>query len=90
MGMKMSDYKQTRDAAGKVVSQYSAMLSALEDQDVAWYQERIESLTKELHLAVSALGKVQAFVKELEPYTDQGITLHPALYEACMVYERLK
>jgi hypothetical protein len=29
--MQMSDYKQTRDIAGRVVSQYSAMLSSLDD-----------------------------------------------------------
>jgi hypothetical protein len=86
----MSDYEQTRNAAGKVVTQYSKMLSSLEDQDVSWYQECIENLTVELQLAVAALGKVQAFVKDLDLYADQGTMLHPALYEACMVYERLK
>lgn len=52
--------------------------------------DRIENLTVELQLAVAALGKVQAFVKDLDLYADQGTMLHPALYEACMVYERLK
>lgn len=86
----MSDYEQTRNAAGKAVTQYSKMLSSLEDQDVSWYQECIENLTVELQLAVAALGKVQAFVKDLDLYADQGTMLHPALYEACIVYERLK
>lgn len=83
----MSDYKQTRDAAGKVVSQYSAMLTALDDDG---NDPQYIKMWEQLQLAVSALGKVQAFVKDLEPYADQGTTLHPALYEACMVYERLK
>ena len=40
--------------------------------------------------AVEALEKVQAFVRDLEPYADQGHTLVPALHDACMTLIELK
>ena len=40
--------------------------------------------------AINALEKVQGFVKDLEPYADQGHTLVPALREACEVLVVLK
>jgi hypothetical protein len=39
--------------------------------------------------ALTALGDVQWFVKDLEPYADQGHTLVPALQKACAVYVEL-
>lgn len=40
--------------------------------------------------AVEALEKVQAFVRDLAPYADQGHALVPALFEACETLEELK
>jgi hypothetical protein len=40
--------------------------------------------------AMEALEKVQAFVRELEPYAAQGTTLVPALREACETFIELK
>ena len=45
---------------------------------------------EKLNEAMTALQKVQAFVKELEPYADQGHTLVPSLRYACEVYNKLK
>lgn len=45
---------------------------------------------KKLDEAMSALKKVQVFVKDLEPYADQGHTLVPSLQYACEVYNKLK
>lgn len=39
--------------------------------------------------AMEALEKVQAFVRELEPYAAQGTTLVPALREACDTFIEL-
>jgi hypothetical protein len=51
---------------------------------------RIKELEAELAKATEALEKVQAFVRELEPYADQGNTLVPALREACETFIELK
>ena len=51
---------------------------------------RCEELEAKLALAVEALEKVQAFVRDLEPYADQGHTLVPALQEACETFIELK
>jgi hypothetical protein len=40
--------------------------------------------------AVEALEKVQAFVRDLAPYADQGHTLVPELREACEILIELK
>jgi hypothetical protein len=45
--------------------------------------DRIEELEAKLAKAVSALEGVQDFVRDLEPYADQGHTLVPALQKAC-------
>ena len=47
-------------------------------------------LEAKLAKAVEALEKVQAFVRDLEPYADQGHTLVPALHDACMTLIELK
>ena len=59
--------------------------------------DRIEELEAKLSeseallaKAVEALEKVRAFVRELEPYADQGHTLVPALYDACTTLAELK
>jgi 3-dehydroquinate dehydratase len=43
-----------------------------------------------LEKAIGALGKVQAFVRDLEPHADQGHTLVPALREACETLKEIK
>jgi hypothetical protein len=50
---------------------------------------RAENMRLEAKLAnaVEALEKVQDFVRDLEPYADQGHTLVPALREACEILE---
>lgn len=52
--------------------------------------EYIKELETNLEKAMVALGKVQTFVKDLEPYADQGHTLVPALHDACLTYNELK
>ena len=52
--------------------------------------ERALDAEKKLNEALAALQKVQAFVKEIEPYADQGHTLVPSLLYACDVYNKLK
>ena len=52
--------------------------------------DRIDELEAKLAKAVEALEKVQAFVRDLEPYADQNHTLVPALHDACMTLRELK
>lgn len=52
--------------------------------------DRIEELDAKLAKAVQVLEKVQAFVRDLEPYADQGHTLVPALHDACAILADLK
>jgi hypothetical protein len=56
----------------------------------AQMQERIEELKAKLAKAVEALENVQTFVRELEPYADQGHVLVPALHDACTTLAELK
>ena len=63
--------------------------------DVMWLNlkeqnDRIEELKADLAKAMEALGKVQAFVRDLEPYADQGHSLVPALRDACAALIELK
>ena len=46
-------------------------------------------LEAKLAKAMTALVEVQEFVKDLEPYAEQGHTLVPALQKACAVYAEL-
>ena len=52
--------------------------------------DRIEELEAELAKALEALEGVRSFVRDLEPYADQGHTLVPALEKACNVFEELE
>jgi len=45
---------------------------------------------RELHKAITALQKVRDFVRDLEPYADQGHTLAPALHDACVILNELE
>ena len=49
-----------------------------------------EELEVELAKALEALEGVRSFVRDLEPYADQGHTLAPALEKACNILEELK
>jgi signal transduction histidine kinase len=47
-------------------------------------------LEAKLAKAVEALEKVRAFVRDLEPYADQGHILVPALREACEALKEIR
>ena len=47
-------------------------------------------LEKQLAKATKALQKVRDFVRDLEPYADQGHTLAPALHDACVILNELE
>ena len=47
-------------------------------------------LESKLQKTVTALQKVRDFVRDLEPYADQGHTLAPALYDACVILNELE
>ena len=49
----------------------------------------IAELEAKLAKALTALVEVREFVKDLEPYADQGHSLVPALQKACAVYAEL-
>jgi hypothetical protein len=49
-----------------------------------------ESLNADLSKAITALQKVRDFVRDLEPYADQGHTLAPALHDACVILNELE
>jgi hypothetical protein len=49
-----------------------------------------ESLDADLSKAITALQKVRDFVRDLEPYADQGHTLAPALHDACVILSELE
>ena len=51
---------------------------------------RAKRAEAKLAKALAALRDVQQFVRDLEPYADQGHTLVPALERACAVYMELK
>ena len=54
--------------------------------DCELFHEAADKLEK----AVEALEEVRIFVRDLEPYADQGHTLVPALYNACITLAELK
>ena len=86
----MSDYKQTRDAAGRVTSTFGKMLEGLTDDDLI---DHIESLEKRLNAAYlkmdvledeidkyhKVLNQVANWADELGIYADDGHELHPVL-----------
>ena len=50
----------------------------------------LDALAEKLAKALEALEGVRSFVRDLEPYADQGHTLAPALEKACNILEELK
>jgi ABC-type transporter Mla subunit MlaD len=58
------------------------------DLQVSWAE--VAELKRNLSKAVAALQKVRDFVRDLEPYADQGHTLAPALYDACVILNELE
>lgn len=74
--------KRLRDPAFGTETTERNLMSAAAD--------RIEELDAKLAKAVQALEKVQTFVRDLEPYADQGHTLVPALHDACATLADLK
>jgi hypothetical protein len=51
---------------------------------------RLEKLEGKLAKATKALQKVRDFVRDLEPYADQGHTLASALHDACVILNELE
>ena len=96
--------KQIKDANWKPANQYWKEKAEKLQQDLtstaldylaasgqaAENLERALDAEEKLNEAMTALQKVQAFVKEIEPYADQGHTLVPSLRYACEVYNKLK
>lgn len=58
------------------------------DLQVSWAE--VAELKCNLSKAVAALHKVRDFVRDLEPYADQGHTLAPALHDACVILNELE
>ena len=57
---------------------------------VAFLHDEINRLRTENKRLEEALEKVRAFVRDLEPYADQGHTLVPALREACETLKEIR
>ena len=60
------------------------------DETFALMLDRAQTAEAKLAKAMEALEKVQTFVRELEPYADQGHVLVPALHDACTTIAELK
>ena len=58
------------------------------DLQVSWAE--VAELKHNLSKAIAALQKVRDFVRDLEPYADQGHTLAPALHDACVILNELE
>lgn len=58
----MSDYKQTRDAAGRVTSTFGKMLEGLTDDDLI---DHIESLEKRLNAAYLKMDVLEDEIEKL-------------------------
>ena len=58
------------------------------DLQVSWAE--VAELKRKLSKAIAALHKVRDFVRDLEPYADQGHTLAPALHDACVILNELE
>lgn len=50
----------------------------------------IAELKRNLSKAITALQKVRNFVRDMGPHMDQGLTIAPALYEACAILNELE
>ena len=69
----MSDYEQTRDAAGNVISQYEKMLRNLDDDDLAkrlrssmWGQPLPSEAADRIEELEAKLAKAVAFIEDLK------------------------
>ena len=60
------------------------------DETFALMLDRAQTAEAKLAKAMEALEKVQTFVRELEPYADQGHVLVPALHDARTTLAELK
>jgi hypothetical protein len=52
--------------------------------------DRIAALDADLSKAITALQKVRDFVRDMGPYMDQGLTIAPALHDACVILNELE
>ena len=67
----MSDYKQTRDAAGKVTTQYEKMLRNLGDDDlVKQLRDTIDDLTRRHQHALHKIDVLENMIAELKGQND--------------------
>lgn len=78
-----------QDEAADRIEQLGKACAEWADVSQSNYQ-RAKAAEAKLAKAVEALEKVQAFVRDLAPYADQGHALVPALFEACETLEELK
>ena len=82
-------WKEKAEKLQKDLTSMSLDYLAADGQAAENYNRALDAEAK-LNEAMTALHKVQAFVKEIEPYADQGHTLVPSLRYACEVYNKLK
>ena len=82
-------WKDKAEKLQKDLTSMSLDYLAAQGQAAENYNRALDAEEK-LKEALAALQKVQAFVKDLEPYVDQGHTLVPSLRYACEVYNKLK
>ena len=92
---KMLGVQDQTQAADRIKELDATLAEALEcneefSMDNKYLKKRAEAAEAKLAKAVGALEKVQDFVRDLEPYADQGHTLVPALREACETLKEIK
>jgi hypothetical protein len=81
-----------QDAAADRIEELEAKLDWViveRDETFALMLDRAQTAEAKLAKAMEALEKVQTFVRELEPYADQGHVLVPALHDACTTLAEL-
>ena len=76
----------------EAANRIEALTEQLEDARLDAKEAEVYSvwLEKQLAKATKALQKVRDFVRDLEPYADQGHTLAPALHDACVILNELE
>ena len=84
----IADVFDVSDAADRI----EALTEQLEDARLDAKEAEAYSvwLESKLQKTVTALQKVRDFVRDLEPYADQGHTLAPALHDACVILNELE
>jgi len=84
-----------RDRYGDIVDDLRLVVPALRNRieeleaKLGDKEAECRSMRGQVNMAINALQKVKDFVRELEPYADQGHTLVPAMHHACTVLNKL-